>query len=410
VSTTQANPAPAAPEASPPPEGIPGIGRHVPVLDGLRGVAILLVLVFHYTQHYTHDKPIGQMILEICGAGWFGVDLFFVLSGFLITGILFDSRSGPGYFKNFYMRRFLRIFPLYYLAIAGVIAIGLLVPGFDTPGFRKVFADQAWLWLYGVNVAELVNTGYDFGSEWFDANHFWSLAVEEHFYLLWPLLLWKLNRTWAMRLCLGVFALSAVSRVGALAIGLDPYKVYVFTLFRLDGLAAGGYLALAMRGPVSLPQVRRVAGVFGAVCVAGVLGVFAVAQGTDEFHPAVQTAGFTMLAMAFASLIAWSVATPRRNPLVRLMESPVLRLFGKYSYGIYVYHFLFKYLMQDWFNPVRLGQLGGGFLVGLAMHVVLSSLFCLAVAFVSYHAFERQFLRLKKLFEYRRPASGGVRA
>ena len=129
--------------------------KHLPELDGIRGVAILLVLMFHFlgviTPAMARQSGVLLAMRRVGGMGWCGVDLFFVLSGFLITGILLDTKSTGRFFRNFYARRTLRIFPLYYAVLVAVFVVGpLVVPA--APGDHRLIADQAWFWLYGTNV------------------------------------------------------------------------------------------------------------------------------------------------------------------------------------------------------------------------------------------------------------------
>src|SRR5882757_6366172 len=140
----------------------------VVALDGMRGVAILLVLVFHLTSWANDAAP--TRLFRVTGVGYIGVDLFFVLSGFLITGILADARGSKGFFVNFYMRRVLRIFPLYYAIVGLVVLLGPIVAPHN-PKIAAVSSQQIWLWTYGVNVAAAIRNEWTF----YGMNHFWSL-------------------------------------------------------------------------------------------------------------------------------------------------------------------------------------------------------------------------------------------
>src|SRR5689334_3654448 len=172
----------------------PASGQHVPALDGLRGVAILSVMLFHYVtaSGFGEDAWVTRKIIGACGCLWTGVDIFFVLSGFLITGILLRAKGSPGYFVNFYMRRLLRIFPLYYGAL---VVIFLIVPHLVhdvTPGVKRILDSQAWMWGYSQDFAISYHNADYFDVDWMWVGHFWSLGVEEHFYLVWPLLVFAL--------------------------------------------------------------------------------------------------------------------------------------------------------------------------------------------------------------------------
>jgi peptidoglycan/LPS O-acetylase OafA/YrhL len=173
-------------------------GQRIPALDGIRGLAIALVMFHHFTLYggMRPDFVLDKVYRHVALVGWVGVDLFFVLSGFLITGILHDSRSDRHYFRNFYMRRTLRIFPLYYGVLAATFLVLPLV--LDVSGScRELLRDQAWYWTYLINV----QIGLDYWPSCFVLGHFWSLAVEEQFYLVWPLLLYLLGRRGMLALC-----------------------------------------------------------------------------------------------------------------------------------------------------------------------------------------------------------------
>src|SRR5262249_46548866 len=150
--------------------------------------------------HGTHPNPFVHMVFKAALACWSGVDLFFVLSGFLITRILLATRASPDYFRDFYMRRALRIFPLTYGVL---VAVMLIAPHLVRAAAPAAGPSPAWLWLYGVNLYPLL-TG-----DWYEApnvlglnfGHFWSLGVEEQFYLLWPLIVWRLDGRRLARLC-----------------------------------------------------------------------------------------------------------------------------------------------------------------------------------------------------------------
>ena len=144
--------------------------------------------------------------MSVWFGGWIGVDLFFVLSGFLITGILYDAKGGPHYFRNFYMRRSLRIFPLYY---AFLILIFAVMPLLRASGADHV-GKQVWMWTYLSNVL-FARVGWEGMPA--HTTHLWSLAIEEQFYLLWPLLVWLASRRRLIQLCVGSIAVAFATRL-----------------------------------------------------------------------------------------------------------------------------------------------------------------------------------------------------
>lgn len=231
---------------------------HIPALDAVRGLAILMVTAFRFFPAY-HDDPslAGRLCFRAFEYGGRGVDLFFVLSGFLITGILYDTKTQAHYFKNFYMRRSLRIFPLYYAALALTLLVLPAIGYCTSTEYAKGDQHSPWLWLYGTNILLTWEGSWCLGA----FNHFWSLAVEEHFYFIWPLVIFLCSRTTAVRVCLAAIILSLATRAAWLYAGGSDVGAQVFTLFRVDALAIGSFLALVARregpdGPAGLRALR----------------------------------------------------------------------------------------------------------------------------------------------------------
>lgn len=208
-------------------------GRRIPALDGLRGFAILAVFAFHYGYGGNQSSvALVKGISAVFGLGRSGVDLFFVLSGFLITGILFDTRTDDGYYKKFYARRILRIFPIYYLLAAVLFILGTL------RGFHWT-AGHLWFLVYFGYPAALFWPGLVQASSWLRITHLWSLSVEEQFYFVWPGLIRKLaSKRNILFFCLGMFVASLLTRMAFVGwVNTDWANTFLFC--RMDALAVG---------------------------------------------------------------------------------------------------------------------------------------------------------------------------
>ena len=381
--------------------------EHVPALDGLRGLAILAVMLFHQVTAcgYGSDAWITRKIIGLAVPLWSGVDLFFVLSGFLITGILRRARALPGYFRNFYVRRALRIFPLYYGAL---VVIFLVLPHFMStadPAVRRVHDAQAWLWAYSEDLAILVHNEDFFDPDPLWVGHFWSLAVEEHFYLVWPLVVYACSRRALVVTSLALIVVTPVIRCLMLARHLDLAMIYTQTFSRTDELALGGLVAV-LGERWSAERLLRFGRWAIAIAIAAVV-VAMVIQGGPLWwgHWTALGPGFSALALGAAGLLV-VVTSPRGGRLRRLFEAGWLRVLGKYSYGLYVLHVPLQPLYLRLFPPARLGALADGLghtgsrLVGLLGFTALAFGVTLALAMLSFHLYERPFLRLKRFFDY----------
>jgi len=373
-----------------------------PRLDGVRGLAIGLVLLFHATRFGVAATPWQRAALEVPALGWSGVDLFFVLSGFLITGILMRTRGSSTYYRSFYARRALRIFPLYYAVLLFwiVIAPHVLVDvgGVPRPLGAPV-AQPFWYWAYLTNVGVILRGG---SSHLLDVT--WSLAIEEHFYLAWP---WIVRRT-SDRGLLAVCAATAVGalalRIAAIAFGAPPDTAYMFTLCRLDTLATGAAIAVLAARPGGLRRLARPAPIALAASVAAIALASAV-LGAGEPDPIVrgraawmQTAGFTLLCAAWGSLLVWVAGAREGGRLARVFEARPLGSLGRYSYAIYLVHLPVAIAIQQRIGDAAYrrhfawAQLGG-----LAGTAAISYL----LARASWALLEEPMLRWKRRFPYR---------
>jgi peptidoglycan/LPS O-acetylase OafA/YrhL len=381
-----------------------GVGSHIPALDGLRGVAILLVLILHFGQ-FGHGLPAPSVLVDrwfmaAVRTGWMGVDLFFVLSGFLITGILFDTKGSKHYFGHFYARRVLRIFPLYYASLAlFLVVLPRLFPSDEV--LRDLKADSLWYWTYLYNV-KVAAAGFTPSSA---LGHFWSLAVEEQFYLIWPVVVLWLSRRHLVGACWVGVAGALLVRIGLRLAGYEVAPT-VLTPARMDALAIGGWIALAARGPVNLEPMARWAGPVAGVVALPLVALLAL-------DAAVTTVGYTLVALFFGAILIHVLTASPTSATGKLFASPILGFFGRYSYALYVFHFPLL-----WFRPAfsvrRVPPVFGSHLPAYLLWLAVGVGASVATAFLSWHVVEKQFLKLKRLVPYEsrgiEPAAIGYRA
>ena len=375
---------------------------HVPVLDGVRGLAILLVLLVHFTPDYLMPNRPLEWAKKAMFAGWTGVDLFFVLSGFLITGILLRVRDTPRWVRNFYWRRALRILPLYMGSLVIVFGILPLIvrPGRD-PEFDAMQTIQGWFWVHAANVAIYFHSFASTASHTTNISHLWSLAVEEHFYLLWPFLVARLPERRLLPVLLAIIGVAIGFRLLALATLVEPTltSAYVQTPTRMDALALGALLCVLLRRFPAL-ALRRYAVVLlpliGLICLTD----FFLEKGLWPGSKFVRTIGLTLFAIFYASLIVVLLTDQRRTPLHRLINNGPMRFLGKYSYGIYVIHGLMVPTLHRWFPDETLLDVCRFKALAIVVCVIVKSVISIALALLSWRLVEAPCLRLKDRFDY----------
>jgi peptidoglycan/LPS O-acetylase OafA/YrhL len=371
----------------------------IAALDGLRGLAILLVAAYHFGLPYLErfKEPGDAIIAGLVGWGWSGVDLFFVLSGYLITSILLDTKHADNYLQSFFARRLLRIFPLYYAFLAfwfWVLPLFELVSANSAPAVFG-FHQQAWYWTYSQNIANALGR-YVPG-----LGHFWSLAIEEQFYLVWPcvvlgvrgprrLLVWSL----------GLAGLAMLLRVLAVWLEAGPEVAYRLTVCRMDALLAGASVSAATRAGLHPILVRRArAIVLGSALALAILAAFS--EGLLRTHPLTQTAGFSLFAVAFTGLLVLAL---QGQGVSKVLSVAWLRSLGKYSYGVYVFHWPIAL-----FGAIALRR--AGVLDSRLSHVAFvpaGILMTYILARISWWLLEAPFLAYKDHFSAR-SAPGGTR-
>ena len=361
--------------------------RHLVALDGLRALAVIAVIVFH-ARNNVAPSALGHAYAWIAIAGWVGVDLFFVLSGFLITGILLDSKPRPRYFRNFYIRRTLRIFPLYYAVLVLALLVGPVVFGDRDPGVRFILHEQGWLWTYMTNVEVLRHDGMLYTSDWLSLTHMWSLAIEEQFYLVWPLLVYLLPRRALVVVASAIVVLAPLGRWMLLEHGVSPEATYEWTTSHLDALAVGSLLAVLVRArPDAVRVVTRALGLIG---VAGVLVVIAHAHRLELDERWLQIGGLSALALGFGGVVLYAAGGG-----ARWLTHPALVAIGTYSYGIYIFHALLLPLYRRVIDVDALATLLHSSLAAALVFTAIVVAATTAIAALSWHLFERRFLALK---------------
>lgn len=356
----------------------------------------MLVMMLHFNVIASPTGLLDRVLLHGAGAGWVGVDLFFVLSGFLITGILYRSRNEPGYFRNFYARRSLRIFPLYYAALAVTF---LLLPVFLSGSriLNELRADQGWYWAYLSNV-RVAEEGFPAS---LTIGHFWSLAIEEQFYLVWPLVVFLLPRRQLLAVALAMIAGALVLRSGLILYG-HTTAAYVLAPARMDGLALGAALAILGHHPKGLERLGRLVLPVLGVTASLLAGIFVLRHGLFPHDAVVQTAGYTLLSCFFGAVLAAAVRAVPGTPLNRALTARPLLFFGKYSYGIYVFHQPISGMLKRGLVQPGILALGSPWMTQLAFTTLATAL-SVAAALVSWNLLEKHFLKLKGRFEAPRP-------
>ncbi len=361
---------------------------HVRQLDGIRGSAILLVLFCHFyyfegVKAYL-DSTSLKTVWSLAGSGWLGVDLFFVLSGFLISTILFNTKESPSYFKSFYGRRVLRIFPLYFLVLLlyfhGPMSI---FTGHDK---RCGPGHEIWFWLYFAN--------WKIGFWPLDElSHLWSLCVEEQFYFVWPLVVWVTGKRTFPWVCLGVIAACIGCGVGYEFAGLPDGLVLGATLPRAQAIVFGALMAWLVRQS----WLSRVTSQLKLILPAA-FGLLLVCALTPPFFRSFRTLEMFIASVAWSALLLQCI-TRSDGIFARIMRTPVLCSFGKFSYAIYVLNqFVYFHVGNFAFDTLKPYVSSDPLLLALLFIAMVGGAYL--AGFFSWHLFEKHFLGLKKYFPY----------
>lgn len=339
---------------------------YIPELQGLRGLAVLAVVLYH-----SHVRLEGTWFYAAALWGWAGVNLFFVLSGFLITSILLEARGKPHYFRNFYGRRVLRIWPVYLLVLIVTYA---RADWFVGKPILEAIQTAPW-WAYLLLIQNLFHLVLPPG-----IGPTWSLAIEEQYYFVWAPLVRVLTRPWTLAMVL------AGALVAAPWFRFHHYSwiTPTHTLTHLDGIAMGSLLAL---GLYTVPMSRRAWLALGICGVAIGFPLAGTIAGGTAFLDCALTLGFG------GSVLAAIASTGIRNPVNLLLRRGPLPFYGRISYGMYMTHIM-VFVYFGWFDE-RMNAYGtAGNLAVIAFRLAAST----AVATVLWYGFESRILKLKRYF------------
>jgi peptidoglycan/LPS O-acetylase OafA/YrhL len=345
----------------------------MPELDSLRGLAILSVLFFHGMAPVQNAglSHFGKIIFVASQYGWVGVNLFFVLSGFLITGILVNSRERHDYYQRFYIRRALRILPALYALLVVLLAGGWI-------NWEFLLLSTVFL----ANSAPLLGVPLLYGP-------LWSLAVEEHFYLLWPALVRKMSARRSMLILAAIFLLTPLFREVGFALARYPQNsVSLYTWSNLDGLALGGLLAICLRQPwFRREQLSRAALPVLLVGVAAFLFTLEYPRAKPAF-----VASTCNLASAGLLSCALLLGTSRWSFLV---DRPILKFLGFISYGLYLVHLLGYRLAEILFSRCYPKLISSGRpTTAMLLRFLAGTVIAIVIAYASRRSLEEKFLRV----------------
>jgi peptidoglycan/LPS O-acetylase OafA/YrhL len=345
--------------------------KHIPQLDVLRGLAVLEVMLYHASE-LAPSLHLGRLFRF----GYTGVDLFFVLSGFLITGILIESKKHANYFKNFYARRVLRIWPLYYaLLIFTFLVLPAIRPSLTSTIFERSHPWQSYLFLLQ-NLTAIGQKGFD------TLRVTWSLAIEEQFYLVWPVMVWLVPRRSLKSLALSAVLLSMALRWSTI-MGLIPsINIYTNTLTRLDGLGLGAFLAIWIP-EAEAGNVKRI----GMMVVGLFLPITIAVLWLNYGH----WSAYALVSICFAGLLCAAINVPGFS------RSKFLKYTGKISYALYLVHVpIFQMAHAEWFRDyIKVPWKPGSEILLLLAGFGI----CYGLATASWHFFESRFMPLKSRFQ-----------
>lgn len=331
-------------------------------------------MFYHFFQIANDGTSLTHFLSKAAVFGQTGVSLFFVLSGFLITRILLTTKESANFFQAFYLRRILRIFPLYYLYLVLYYFVLPLITQTDT----AIWSEQFWYWFY--------LQGFPMTFHWthIGPDHFWSLAVEEHFYLFWPLLIYYIRLKYLKWIIAAVILTAVALRIVFVQ---QSYETFYFTFTRMDELAMGALLAvLEQKRKLSPVYLRRYLILFIIIALPLLLLWFLNRGNGNMF---IQVIKYNFISLSYFFILCIILSSDAGGRLKLFLGSNVLNFLGRISYGLYVYH-PFIFIVYSTY------LLSGNVYIDFAGWFLLT----VAVATCSYYVFEHPFLKLKRFFVY----------
>ena len=369
--------------------------KRVAELDGIRGVAIAAILMVHSSEFLVvgiKQKPVYFALYRVIATGWLGVDIFFVLSGFLITTILLDDSDRGDFWSRFYLRRSLRILPAFAVVFGlTIVAIHFLAPETHLTAaviLPAIFFTENWTVLNNAEMPMLP--------------HLWSLAVEEQFYLVWPQIVRRVSSARVLRVSLGLAVMCELLRVTLALNHVGVWIIYAITPTRIDGLALGAGLAAAVTLPATqrflVSYWRRIA-LLSGVLLAAAFVVLHRSLLPDNVLSQILAIPATILLTAM--LIYGSVSSTLPAILRRVLANRVLTYLGRRSYALYLIHL--PILFGAWQNRVhgRLSYLPAGLRIN-TMLVLVSIAICIALTELSWRLVESPAQSLRRVLERER--------
>lgn len=365
---------------------------YIPSLEGIRGYAFLLVFFMHYCSR--SDFPFQESkwlypIFLFRQTAWLTVPVFFVLSGFLISGILIDTRERVGYFKIFYCRRILRVFPIYYLTLIGVAFVDV----------HHGLTMGRHFWSHFVYLHNVLPGYKRTWSRWTaedQITHLWSMGVEEQFYLVMPLVVWLFpQRRTLLKFVVSLIAACIVIRFTSPWLHISPYLMTFFTPTRVDAILMGAVLAIIARYPI----YKRMERFARHAAVAGILGTVAIAVRTHGVVPTTAFLNAVLISVLNLTAVAIVVCVMQQGSLVcRLCSQSWICWLGARSYGLYLFHATYA----NWFLTTFVERLNRHMTRMHALVLSVGTAFCLTLflAVLSYRLIEQPAMNLKKRIRY----------